>query len=74
MALARSVVWGVVLLIALLTLPADYRFTTYILLALNLAGSSGDWGEVFVVAQQQHVSLVHDDGDKIHIFVPQNQD
>lgn len=73
-ALAPSVVWGVVLLIALLTLPADYRLTTYILLALNLAGSSGDWVEVFVVARQQHDALVQDNGDKIHIFVPQNQD
>lgn len=73
-ALAPSVIWGVVLLIALLTLPADYRLTTYILLALNFAGSSGDWVEVYVIAWQQHDALVQDDGDKIHIFVPQNQD
>lgn len=70
--LAPGVIWGVALLIALLTLPADYRLTVYILLALNLAGSSGDWVEVNVVARQQHDALVQDDGDKIRVFVPQN--
>ncbi|MGV9746399.1 DUF3267 domain-containing protein [Rhodococcus zopfii] len=70
-ALAPSVVWGIVLFVALLTLPADYRLTAYILLALNFAGSAGDFVEVYVVARQQHDALVRDDGGKLHIFVPQ---
>lgn len=70
-ALAPSVVWGIVLFVALLTLPADYRLTAYILLALNFAGSAGDFVEVYVVARQQHDALVRDDGGKLHIFAPQ---
>jgi Putative zincin peptidase len=40
-ALAPAVIWGIVLVAALLTLPQDYLLTAYILLALNFAGSVG---------------------------------
>lgn len=46
-ALAPGIIWGIVPLVALLTLPADYRLTAYILLALNFAGSAGDCVEVY---------------------------
>jgi len=42
-ALAPSVIWGIVLIAALLTLPQDYLLTAYILLALNFAGSAGGY-------------------------------
>ena len=69
-ALAPAVIWGVVLFIALLTLPADYLLSTYILLTLNFAGSAGDFVEVYVVSRQQQDALVKDDGNQIHVFVP----
>lgn len=69
-ALAPAVVWGIVLLAALLTLPDDYRLTAYILLALNFAGSAGDFVEVRVVSRQRPEALVQDDGSKIHVFLP----
>ncbi|MFD0047135.1 DUF3267 domain-containing protein [Pseudarthrobacter scleromae] len=71
-ALAPCIVWGGVLLAALLTVPADYRITMYVLLALNFAGSAGDYVEVYVVSRQQPDALVQDDGDNINVFVPGN--
>lgn len=69
-ALAPCVVWGIVLVVALLVLPQQYLLTAYIVLALNFAGSAGDYVEVYVVSQQQHDALVQDDGDRIHVFAP----
>ena len=71
-ALAPVVIWGIVLVAALLTLPQDYLRTAYILLALNFAGSSGDCVEAYVVSRQQPDALVQDDGNKVHVFVPQD--
>lgn len=70
-ALAPAVFWGSVLVAALLVLPQDYRLTAYVLLALNFTGSAGDYVEVYLVSQQQPDALVQDDGNKLHIFVPE---
>lgn len=69
-ALAPAVLWGIVLLAALLTLPDDYRLTAYIVLALNFAGSAGDIVEVHVVSRLRPEALVQDDGKKVHVFLP----
>lgn len=70
-ALAPAVLWGVVLSAVLLTIPADFQLTAYILLALNFAGSSGDFVETFVVERLPRNALVKDDGNKIRVFLPQ---
>lgn len=70
-AVAPAVIWGLVLLAALATLPQDYLLTAYILLALSFAGSSGDFVEVYVVSRQPSGALVQDDGNKVLVFVPQ---
>lgn len=70
-ALAPSVVWGFAILIAVLALPVDYRLVAYIVLTLNFAGSAGDYVEAWVVGQQRHDVLVRDDGDKVHLFLPE---
>jgi hypothetical protein len=72
-ALAPSVIWGIVLVAALLTLPGDFLLTAYVLLALNFAGSAGDFVEVYVVSGQRPDALVQDDGGKLRIFVPLDQ-
>jgi hypothetical protein len=69
-ALAPAVLWGIVLLAALFTLPDDCRLTTYVLFVLNFAGSAGDFVEGYVVSQQQPQALVQDDGDKVNVFLP----
>lgn len=69
-ALPPGVIWGVMVLAALLALPDDYRLTAYVVLALNFAGSAGDIVEAYVVSRQQPEALVQDDGGKIHVFLP----
>lgn len=69
-ALAPCVIWGIVLVAALLTLQQDYLLTAYILLALNFAVSAGDYVEVYLVSRQQPDALVQDDGGTIRVFVP----
>jgi hypothetical protein len=69
-ALSPAVVWGIVLLVALLTLPDNYRLTAYIVLALNFAGSGGDFVEVYVVSRQRSDALIQDDGDDLRVFLP----
>jgi hypothetical protein len=71
-ALAPAVMWGIVLVAVLLTLPQDYLLSAYVLLALNIAGSAGDFVEVYVVSRQQRDALVKDDGNQIHVFVPED--
>ncbi len=69
-ALAPSLVWGLALGGALLVLPQDYLLTAYIVLALNVAGSAGDYIEVLVVSRQPATALIQDDGTSIHVYVP----
>ncbi len=69
-ALAPFLVWGLVLGGALLVLPQDYLLTTYIVLALNVAGSAGDFVEVHVVTRQPATALIHDDGTSMRVHVP----
>ncbi|MEV1128915.1 DUF3267 domain-containing protein [Agromyces sp. NPDC049794] len=69
-ALAPMVIWAIVLIVALLVVPQEWRFTVYVVLALNFAGSSGDLVEVYVLSRQRRDALVQDDGDKIHVFHP----
>lgn len=69
-ALMPGVLWGTLLLLALLTVPADFRLSAYIVLTLNFAGSAGDIVEVFVVTRQQRDALIQDDGKSVHVFLP----
>ncbi|MGB3375398.1 MAG: DUF3267 domain-containing protein [Microbacterium sp.] len=70
-ALTPAVIWGVVLLVALFTLPDGCRLTAYIVLALNFAGSAGDFVEVYLVSRQPSEALVQDDGNSLHVFLPE---
>lgn len=69
-ALTPCVIWGGVLLVALFVVPADARLTVYILLALNFAGSAGDYVEATLALQQPRGTLLQDDADQIHVFRP----
>jgi hypothetical protein len=71
-ALAPAAIWGIALVVALLTLPPDYLLSAYILLTLNFAGSAGDFVEVYVLSRQQQDALVKNDGNQIHVYVPGN--
>lgn len=69
-ALSPGLLWGMLLLVALLSVPNDFRLTLYVVLALNFAGSAGDIVEVYVVLRQRRGALIQDDGSKIRVFVP----
>ncbi|MCS5479511.1 DUF3267 domain-containing protein [Corynebacterium sp. YIM 101645] len=69
-ALTPSLLWGAILLTALLLVPAELRLTLYILVVLNFAGSSGDYVEAAVALRQPPESLIRDDGTEIGIYRP----
>lgn len=72
-ALAPSVLWGVLLLGALLLAPADLRMTLYVILTLNIAGSAGDYAETVVALRQPPEALIRDDGTEITVFLPSGE-
>lgn len=69
-ALVPCVLWGLMLLVALFFVPADVRLTVYIVLALNFAGSAGDYVETALALRQPPRTLLQDTADKIYIFRP----
>ena len=68
-ALAPAVVWGLVLLAAILLAPADWFLTLYVLTVLNLAGSAGDLVQVGAVVGMPRGALVQDDGRRTAVYV-----
>lgn len=70
-ALSPCIFWGVVFLAALFLVPEDFVLTIYILLVLNFAGSAGDYVETVVAFRQPTEALLHDEGDRVHVFVPE---
>ena len=69
-ALAPCIIWGVVLAATLLFVPLDLYLMFYILLALNFAGSAGDYVEAALALRQPKEALLHDQGDHFHVFLP----
>lgn len=69
-ALAPSLAWGALLLAVLLLAPADARLTLYVLLALNFAGSGGDYAEAALALRQPPEALIRDDGAEIGVYLP----
>lgn len=69
-AIAPSIVWGIVLIGALLILPRYYRLTAYVLLTLNIVGAAGDYVEECVVSRQRPAALIQDDDENIYVYVP----
>lgn len=69
-ALAPGAVWGVVLIVLLLTLPQQFFLTVYVVTALNFAGSAGDCVEAHAVARLPQSALIQDDGTATRVFLP----
>lgn len=73
-ALSPAVIWGTVLSAALFLVPADARLTVYILLTVNFAGSAGDYLEATLALRQPGKALLQDEGDRVHVFLPAEQE
>lgn len=69
-ALAPSVIWGVVLIVLLLTLPPQFFLTVYIVTALNFASSAGDYFQAYAFARLPTAALIQDDGAATRVYLP----
>lgn len=69
-ALAPVIIWGAVLVAALLTVQSDLVLTVYIVLTLNVASSAGDYYEVWAIAALPAGALIRDDGEQTSVFLP----
>lgn len=69
-ALAPAVVWGAVLLVLLVVVPAPWALTVFVVTVLNFAGSSGDYVQAFAVSGLPSGALVRDDGRTTTVFLP----
>lgn len=69
-ALAPTVVWGVVLIGMLLVLPAAVLVPVYVVTVLNFAGSAGDYLQAYVFGTLPAAALIQDDGTHTTVFLP----
>lgn len=69
-ALAPSVVWGVVLLVLLMVVPPALVLTVVVVAVLNFAGSSGDYIQTYSTAKLPPGALIQDDGRTTTVFLP----
>ncbi len=66
--LVPSVLWGIVLGVLFTVVPSDYRLSLYIVLGLNVAGSAGDYLQVFLAFKTRPKGLIQDDGSITRIY------
>lgn len=71
-AVAPAVIWGVVLVVAMFTVPADALLTAYVVLTLNFAGSAGDFFQAWKISQLPRTALVRDAGKQTSVFLPES--
>jgi len=71
-ALSPVVLWGVVLLVLNLLLPAAWFWPVYLIQILNLSGAVGDAYVFFVLSKMPGDVLINDDGVSMR-FYTQNQ-
>ncbi len=62
--------WGLVFSVALATLPDDALLTIYVLAAINLCGSAGDFVQAFITAKLPPGALLRDSGSATTVIVP----
>jgi len=69
-AVAPLVLYTVLLLGLLWTLPSQFFLTVYIVLVLNVAGSAGDALQAHAFLRLPHAALIRDDGKVTSVFLP----
>jgi hypothetical protein len=69
-ALAPVVIWGLVLVTLLETLPQQFHLSLYIVTVLNFAGSSGDYFQAYAIAKLPPTALVQDNGRVTTVYLP----
>lgn len=69
-ALTPLVLYTLVLVDLLRTLPPDFFLTVYVVLVLNVAGSAGDVLQAHAFLKLPHAALIRDDGEETSVFLP----
>jgi hypothetical protein len=70
-ALAPVIMWGTILLIAILFVSNTLFLSFYIVLGFNFAGSAGDYVQVYYLSKLPSDVLLQDDGYETKVFVVQ---
>lgn len=68
--LAPVILWGLVLVTLLVTLPEQFFLSVYIVTILNFAGSAGDYFQAYAIAQLPPTALIQDDGRVTTVYLP----
>lgn len=68
-ALAPVIIWGIILSITIFFIPQFLLLSTYVVLGLNFAGSSGDYMQVYYLSKCPRYSLIQDDGNETKVFI-----
>ncbi|MGC0249836.1 DUF3267 domain-containing protein [Pseudactinotalea sp. Z1748] len=69
-ALTPLVLYTLVLLDLLRTLPTSFFLTIYVVLVLNVAGSVGDVLQAHAFVKLPPAALIRDDGEETSVFLP----
>lgn len=69
-ALTPLVLYTLVLLDLLRTLPTSFFLTVYVVLVLNVAGSVGDVLQAHAFVRLPAAALIRDDGEETSVFLP----
>lgn len=69
-ALTPLVLYTLVLLSLLRSLPSEVFLTVYVVLVLNVAGSAGDVLQARAFLRLPPVALIRDDGEETSVFLP----
>lgn len=69
-ALAPTVLYTLVLLDLLRTLPSQFFLTVYVVLVLNVAGSAGDVQQTHAFLRLPRTALIRDTGKETSVFLP----
>lgn len=70
-ALAPVIIWGIILLIAVLFVPNTLFLSLYVVLGLNFAGSAGDYAQIYHLSKLPNDVLLQDDGHETKVFIVQ---
>lgn len=67
--LAPVVIWGLIIMFSLFFIPDSLFMSLYIVLALNFAGSSGDYVQAYQIKHLLKDVLIQDDGKNTSYYV-----
>lgn len=71
-ALSPIIIWGATLLVLLFVVPENLFLSFYIVFIINIAGSSGDFLQVYEILKLPEKALIMDNGKETFIYIPKD--